>query len=287
MAAPQIVIKFDGGDALEHAVDMKLLGRSLIGFERIISDGIILISENRLPKKFERAPLRVLAREPKYGSQVIWAFLHDSSGLLPLGWQLITVTNAKIIWEWVSFVLKYYGGRRSDAQIHLDAMIEMRKIDESGRAASEERWHAQMGDWRDQMFALVEKLAVPSGNAVAPVGPSVRTVGFASERSDMTEVDVPMADAIRAKGTLEISDLQEITLRVDGYTHHNKALKVERPDNPGRYMSADIRDPLFETVPNPYTQAAEAQSAITVMAKIATREQHIERIYVMSFVSAS
>ena len=285
MSDPQIVIKFDGGISSRHLIDMKLLGYSLNGFERIISDGIILLSENRLPRKNERAPITIYAEEPKRGSWELCAFLHDTSGMFPLGWQIISVTNGKIILDWVSFVLKFFGGRKSEAQAHLDAMIRMREIDEAGRAASDEKWHAQMGAWRDQTLALLEKLAIPSRQAVAPVGPSANSVGFSSSESYALFVDVPMADAIRTRGKLEVGDLEKITLSVDGYTHHNKTLKIGRPDELGKFMSADVRDPNFEISPNHYTQAAESKRSITVMAKLAYRDGHIHRIYIMEFIS--
>jgi hypothetical protein len=206
---------------------------------------------------------------------------------LPLGWQIISNTDGKIVWEWVSFVLKYLGGRKSDAKIHLDAMLEMKKMEDAARAVSEERWLKHDSEWRGLTFRLLDRLVLASRQAVAPVGPSVDTVGFLSGEGPAVTVDVPMADAIRAKGELDVSDLKEMTLRVDGYTHHNKALKIERPDEPGKFMSADVRDPLFESAPNPYTQAAETQKAITVMAKVAYRDARVERIYIMDFLRAA
>lgn len=62
MDGQQILIRYDGRDADIHTVDMRLLGRSLQGFDRIISDGIILLSEKGLPKHGERAILRVKAK---------------------------------------------------------------------------------------------------------------------------------------------------------------------------------------------------------------------------------
>ena len=57
MAEAQLIIKYDGGDA-KHTVEMRALGLSLIGFERIVSDGLIFMGHNRLPKRRERHQLR-------------------------------------------------------------------------------------------------------------------------------------------------------------------------------------------------------------------------------------
>ena len=50
MEDAQIRIKYDGLDADRHEVDMRLFGRSLIGIDKIISDQIIFLTENRLPR---------------------------------------------------------------------------------------------------------------------------------------------------------------------------------------------------------------------------------------------
>ena len=63
MAEAQLIIKYDGGDAAKHTVEMRALGLSLIGFERIVSDGLIFMGHNRLPKRRERHELAVKARE--------------------------------------------------------------------------------------------------------------------------------------------------------------------------------------------------------------------------------
>lgn len=64
-----------------------------------------------------------------------------------------------------------------------------------------------------------------------------------------------MADAIRAKEILEVGDMEKIRVRVDGVTIHNRSLKVELPEYPGKFYSAEVRDPAFDQTPNIYTAA--------------------------------
>ena len=45
MTEPTLLFKYEGGDANDHAVEMRALAKSLLGIERIISDGIIFSFE--------------------------------------------------------------------------------------------------------------------------------------------------------------------------------------------------------------------------------------------------
>ena len=94
-----------------------------------------------------------------------------------------------------------------------------------------------------------------------------------------------MADAIRSKGELEVGDLQEMQLTLDGFVHHTRRLNVENPYEPGHFLYADVKDPLFDDVPNVYTDAANRKATISVMAKPAFRTGKLERIYIMDYRS--
>ena len=57
MADADFRIVYEGGDADGHAMDMRALALSMLGAERIISDGLIILTERRLPRRGERAPV--------------------------------------------------------------------------------------------------------------------------------------------------------------------------------------------------------------------------------------
>jgi hypothetical protein len=99
MPNEKLLIEYDGGDADSHTVDMRLLGESFQGIDRIISDMIIVTSARRLPKRGERAPLVVKAYEPKPGSVTIPTVIQESAGLLQLGWQVFGSDATNLISE--------------------------------------------------------------------------------------------------------------------------------------------------------------------------------------------
>lgn len=57
-------IVYRGGEADQNAIDMRMLALSMLGAERIVSDGLVILVHKRLPKRGERAPVVMKAREP-------------------------------------------------------------------------------------------------------------------------------------------------------------------------------------------------------------------------------
>ena len=281
MTEAQLIIKFDGGDAAHHSVEMRALGLSLIGFERIVSDGLIFMGHNRLPKRRERHQLVVKAREPARGSTEIPFDIAQSVSLLPLGWWLLQTGAGEIVSHWMAFVFARLSGRRDEEQVALDALLKSREQELAAKAESEQRWLEHEAEWRDQLFALANRLANPAIQAVTPVGPSVDSVKVQGSAVSPFLIDLATADAIRAKGDLEVTSLKEIELRLDGFVHHTKKLNVENPERPGTFISADVRDPAFEAVPNAYTETANVKGVLRVKAKLGYRAGALEKIYIL------
>lgn len=280
MDAGQIRIVYDGLDADQHQVDMRLFGRSLIGIDKIISDQIIYLTENRRPNQRERAPLIIRAQPPIEGSAEVFGALSPAIGMLPLAWEFITGGSGEFLWRTLSWVLDYHAGRKTAAEQNLDALLELQKMQEKARAQSEERWHQSEAEWRNGMFDLAKHLHGAARNVVAPIGPSVERLLIGTREKVGEEFDVPEAAAIRYEGDAEVSELEKMVVSVDGFQHHNKTLKVERPDTPGSYMTADVRDPAFENTPNIYTQAAEQKAMLEITGKRLYRGGRLERIYI-------
>lgn len=281
MAEAQLIIKYDGGDAAAHTVEMRALGQSLIGFERIVSDGLIFMGNNRLPRRRERHQLVVKAREPIKGSVEFPYDIASALGLLPFGWWMLQTGAAEVVSYWLTLVFAKLSGRSSDMEAALTAITKMREMELAARAESDQRWLEHEAKWRDQMFTLVDRLTFAAVQAVAPVGPSVDQLKLNGSAAPAFIIDLPTADAIRSKGELEVTALQEIDLRLDGFVHHTKKLNVENPEAPGTFISADIRDPAFETVPNAYTETANVKGVLRVWAKLGYRAGKLEKIYIM------
>jgi hypothetical protein len=289
MTESNIRIVYLGGEAADHVIDMRQLGTSLIGVDKLVSDVVIALSARRLPKKGERAPFMMKAREPIAGSVEVPAVLQEAVGLLPLGWQVLQAAGPEIIWIWLKAVIAYHGAEKGDAEQYLDAMLELsrqahaaRDLADQGRERDYERHMQENREWRDMMMKLVERSQPAAAQAVSPVGASVTAMRIVSGGREVN-INTPTADKIKAGDRLDIRPMQDMVVRVDGFTFHNSKLSIEHPERSG-FLDADVQDPIFDQDNNPYTIAASRKARVKVQAKPGYRGERLIKLYIMNFV---
>ena len=208
----------------------------------------------------------VQASEPKRGSVEVVTWLSENAVLLPLFHELYLTGAADVIWNWISGAMLKLGGRSREADRHFDRLLSVVN-------AMDERRHLEVMDWA--------KLFNPARQIVSPVGRSCECLLLTNARHEQAEIDTPMADVIRSRGKLEVSDMTMIRVTVDGFTHHNRQLKVIHPDEPNRFVTASVRDPAFDIAPNIYTEAATERRMLDVAAKVTLKDGRIQRVYIM------
>ena len=265
-SVPHLTIHFRGRDAENHRMRMRDLGHSLVGIERIITAGMFALENGTFPKSNEKLPFVVHTYSPRRGS-IELATLLVSTELLPIFYQLYLSKAGDILWNWMSAVMLGLGGRRRDADRHLDKVFDL------VRHVSDQR-HIEVMEFH--------KLAHASRNAVRPIGHSCDKMVLRGSGSDQrTEIDTPIADAIRSTLDYEVSDMERIRITVNGFTHHDRQLKIVDPDDPSRFIVAVVRDPAFDITPNIYTNAASYRSELDVSAKRMIRGGRNHKLYIM------
>lgn len=285
MASDGFIIKFDGGDADNHAVDMRLLGESLQGIERIASDLLVAILTSRVPKKGERTPFVVKAHEPEAGTLTIPVAIQESAALLQLGWQIFGSSATEILSSWFKAVLLHHSGKTSDADKALEHVCELARQHNEALAKIDTHRHEETMGMQAILQSVIERLGPAASQAVAPVGPSVRRLWFfSSRRSEIPNLEITTKDAdrIREKATLEWTSLQTLTLQTDGYVFHNRRLSVAHPRKSG-FFSAEVDDPIADVENNPYAVAGARRALIMVDAKLGYRSGELERIVILNF----
>jgi len=282
MDEPLIHIRYDGGDADHHAIDMRLLGESLIGLDRIVSDGLIIVTERRLPKRGERSSLILKANEPKKGSVDIWGDLQEKAGLLQFGVPIIQQIGATFIWTWVKSVVNFHAGRKDVAERCMEAITQINRDHLGARDQADERRHIEQVATIGLLRDCLPRLGPATAQASSPVGPSVRALEFSTRSSEPVVVDQEMADAIRARSEVEWGDPEEMVLKTDGFTFHTKKMSVEHPHRTG-YLLAEVEDPVFNQDGNPYAVAASEKATVRVLAKSGFRGDSLEKIAVLHF----
>ncbi|QPH53924.1 hypothetical protein [Pontivivens ytuae] len=269
--------KYDGRAAAEHHVDMRQLGESLIGLDRIANTGLIALSDYRFPKQRERFPLNIVAEKPQAGSLEIVATLQSVGPVvMPLVHDMFRDRAKAILWDWTSWVFLMAGGRESDAAGHFNKLAELTKEIHQGRFESEQAN-------RDFMLEVLDKVLPATKKAVSPVGYTADEliIPQPDNPSVLTRIDHPTADVIRSGGQLEIGDMATFVVRVDALTRHNRTVRLELEGDEGRYITGFVSDPLFDEVENMYLSALANRGWIAVTAKPGlARDQSVRRLYI-------
>lgn len=283
MSDPLFRLTYDGGDADAHSMDMRLLGISLLGADRITSDGLILLAHGRPPKRGERAPLIAKVREPIAGSYDLPGALQDAAWLLNLGLPIAQQVIGDHLSEWWKAVKAQFSGRPDLAEKAMQSMVDLNRDHLGARDASEVRAH----DERMAYIAIIrETLALqqkPLEQFVAPVGRSASSATISTGAASPVSVNAEEAEAIRAMGTLTWTDLEEIHLKTDGFRFHTNGLSIENPERDG-FLMAKVSDPRFELEENAYTAAAQRRAEIAVLARKGYRAGELVKIDIVDFI---
>lgn len=279
---PDFRIKYDGGDASSHSIDMRLLGASLQGADKITSDGLILLIYRRMPKRRERAPVAAKVREPVEGSYELWAFWEAIKGALPLGVPAAAELTSSFISEWWSAVIAHFSGKPDVAAKALDAMVEMNDAHLRARDANDARIHEE----RMALIAALHETLLIQGHAIeqfaAPVGNSVDSVTVSPEGARPALLTSEDAEAIRGSQKLEWRPIEEMELKTDGFRFHTGGLSVENPERDG-FLMARVHDPKFDEDENVYTEAAQRRSAIKVLGRKGYKGESLASIEILEF----
>jgi len=283
MTEALIRIKYDGGDAEKNSIDAKLFGQSLQGIDRMVSDCIIILFHERLPKRSERAPLILKVDEPESGSYSIPALYQETSELLAVGVPIMSTIGPEIIGHYVSAVLNKFKGKDDAVELAINKMAEMHQASLDQIDRLDERSHIE----HLAMQQILRDAIAESGNAaldyVAPVGRSVDTASFLTKQGQEVVADKSDADAIRDSQKLDWQGLGNIVLETDGFKFHTSGLSVVNPDGEG-FMMAEVNDPTFEEESNDYTLAAQERAKIEVLARKGYKNGNLSKIQILDFV---
>lgn len=276
-------IVYEGGEADRHEMDMRMLALSMLGAERIISDGLIMLVHRRLPKRAERAPVIAKAKEPKAGSLELLTFLGAIFGTLPLGLPLAKELAGHFLEVWWKAVIARFAGKPDVAEALIKGFVEMNKDHLTSRDASEANRHVEMMALIGVLNAGLAGQQRPAEQFVAPIGPSVNNASVFPAQASPVLIGIEDADAIRDGGKLVWGPLEQLTLKTDGFKFHTNGLSIENPERDG-FLMARVRDPRFEEPVNPYTEAAQRRSEIIVLGRRGYKETTLSGIDIVDFI---
>ncbi|WP_294313404.1 hypothetical protein [uncultured Sphingomonas sp.] len=283
MIDPTIRIIYDGGDADHHTIDMRLLGLSLQGADRIVSDGLILLLEQRLPRRGERAPLLIKAEAPMKGSVDISGALQSAAWALPLAYPIAQDLAGDFLKNWWEAIKAKFSGRAEASEVALSKMAELNRDHLAARDASEARSIDLQHHYLDLLRIALEHQQRPIEQFIAPIVPSVDHARFVASNHNYFSINAEEAARIRDEGELTWDPISQETLRTDGFRFHTNGLSIENPSKSG-YLMARVQDPRFETPENVYTEAAQRRSQIVVLARRGYKSGNLVRMDIVDFI---
>lgn len=204
-------------------------------------------------------------------------------------YQVATSLGADYVKHLLSAVVLSHGGRREEADVHLGQMIKI--YGEALQSASLDRREERQAFERMQDRSLtalqdvVARMQPQARQIVAPIGRSSEVLKISGgDYALATEIDVAIADAVRAGGDLRVGDMEQFEVLFDGLSKQSRSAKVEIVSGDGRLIPADIRDPVFDDFPNIYTNAFGDERTIVVWAKPTFREEILVKLHILSAV---
>lgn len=264
----RINIRFDGMDADDHVIDMRLFGEAMIGLERALSQGLNALATGTTQPR-SKMMLVIKATPPRDGCVQFDAVVEMAQGLLPVLKPTLAGAGAALAKHLITAVIKRFGGAKKQSTLEVDKMLDLMKLEKDDRQRE-----------RQNILAVIEKLRPAAVQIMAPVGKSAESLTLiAANDTEPSVFDVATAQALRSRNELEVSDMQTMRLKVDGITVHNRTLKVEDPDEPGRFVTAEIRDPAFNDGENVYTLSVTKH--LEVQAKATYRDGKLHRLHIM------
>lgn len=283
MSEPLFRLTYDGGDADAHVMDMRLLGLSLLGADRITSDGLIILATGRAPKRGERAPIITKVREPVAGSYDLPGMIQEAAWLLNLGLPIAQQVIAAHLSGWWSLVKAHHSGRPDLAERAMQSLLEMNRDHLAARDAHDARAHQERMAYAEILRVTLAIQQKPLEQFVAPVGRSVSSATVRTGSASPVSVEAEEAEAIRAMGALTWTDLEEIRLKTDGFRFHTSGLSIENPERDG-FLMAKVSDPRFEQQENAYTAAAQRRAEVIILGRKGYRGGELVKIDIVDFI---
>lgn len=290
MAEASFRLRYDGGHAADHRIDMRNLGKSLIGVEKIVSDSLVVAFQGRLPKPREHRDIELLVEAPRAHCLDISVLLVMAPGLLPFVQEILKDYTKEYVSALLGHVLSFFGGRQKEADAHMEKLLELTREMHAEHLIDRSEDRAYALATQENMLRLVDKLHPAARQVVAPVGRSCNELILPAPVAGHTAViDVAMADAIRAKEPVEVGDMTRMIVHVDTVSISRRTMRVMLPDDQeARLVDAAIRDPAFDEDPNHnvYTAALGGLLAVDVKPTYRKETGELIKLHVMNAEAA-
>lgn len=246
-------IRYEGGDAQAHHIDLNQLGVSLQGMARVLAVSAHFAETGKYNKQFDALSVRVVANPvQEHHCYEISATIQQIIGSKELWSGLGTAI-------FVGVVGYVFNRRKGEEMKHLSEALKQSL--------------GQQADMQGKLLATIEKLAdalQPSvRQALAPVGQSVESINIRRQGDQTPAVilDRETKELASANKENTITDARQYSGIISELDMLTGTCKVALESDPDIRISAAITDPVGQRPGNPYAAAMLHLSPIRFIAK--------------------
>lgn len=246
-------IRYEGGDASRHTIDLHQLGVSLQGLARVLAVSAHFVETGKYNKQFDTLSVRVVA-EPveEHNCYELVATIMSISGNLGF-WSGLGTTG-------IAAVVGYVFNRRKGEEMkHLSAALN-KTLDQ--QATAQERMLATIERLADALQPAVRQALAPIGQSVESI--NLRGKGESQPRVVLDRETKELAAADKDNTITESRQMSGIISELDMLTG---SCKVALGSDPSTRVSAKVVDPVIGRPNNPYVQAMAQLSVLDFIAK--------------------
>ncbi|WP_250477371.1 hypothetical protein [Caballeronia sp. INML1] len=268
-------IRYEGGDAVHHEIDLNQLGESLQGMARLIAVAANFVVTGKTTRHFDALDVRVLAApvqshrchevmavvEGIVASKEFWG--GAVSGLIP-------------------FVIQFFLSRRDKEEMkHLaDALKRQMELVSEGNQKNVDSLVGVINRLADALHPSVKK-------ALSPVGRSVESMGLYSGERKFHEVNANDKGAMMGETRVFSDHSRQYDVVITELDMTTGACKLSIEGQQER-VNGQIVDPTVTQPGNPYAEAMTAISRISILGKAEVdADGDIVKLYVLDTISPS
>lgn len=262
--ANEFSIRYEGGDAANHEIDLNQLGLSLQGFARILAVCANFVETGRYNKQLDSLAVKVLAKEPeKHNCYEVWTTITSAFSSANM-W---SGAGGAVLAAVVAYVLS----RRDKDEMKMlkDAL---------------DRSLANQADATGKLISTIEKMAEAlspaARSALAPIGRSVSNIDLYEGNRRFVSADESLKDHFAKPATSRFEQTRKYVGVISELDMKTGTCKVSLSDDDGR-IQAEITDPIRAQPNNAYAMALASQAQLAFMAKAELDEDGaISKLYI-------
>lgn len=260
----EVAIRYDGGDADNHSIELNSLGESLQGMARVLAVSGNFAVTGEYVKQYQAMDVRVIVKEPVANCYTIVAIVQSV-----MQHPLFVSAAGAAVGSIVTWLFARISGDKEEMKALKDTIDKMLEL----QGKSQEQLHATLEKMADALRPAVRQ-------AVAPVGRSVSTMTVAGTYV----IDEAAAEVIRSQGQVEVGPDRTWELVITELDTEKHTGKVRLAGDDGNRVKVKITDPLVDTTPSPYASALAHATTITVRGKPVMRDGDIDTIFISDII---